>query len=124
MPPRSGQRSTREGTVARKARLRNEPIRSVSLLKMNRDSDRGFVVRGPVCFKKKAGRAQPPFSRARTPGEDYCYSSVVPPPPVPCLIDRTGFSALEREIGAAILEHHLILSGICGKCRTVPGEQE
>jgi Fur family transcriptional regulator, ferric uptake regulator len=47
--------------------------------------------------------------------------------PVPCLLDRDGFSALEREIGAAILEHHLILSGICRNCRTSAessGDQE
>jgi len=40
--------------------------------------------------------------------------------PVPCLIDRDDFSALERTIGAAILGHHLVLNGICGNCRTVP----
>jgi Fur family transcriptional regulator, ferric uptake regulator len=39
--------------------------------------------------------------------------------PVPCLIDRADFSMLEREIGAAILEHHLILSGVCRNCRLV-----
>ncbi len=37
--------------------------------------------------------------------------------PVPCVIGRTDFRALERATGAAILDHHLILSGLCEGCR-------
>jgi Fur family ferric uptake transcriptional regulator len=38
--------------------------------------------------------------------------------PVPCVIAREDFAALERATGAAILDHHLVLSGICRDCRT------
>jgi Fur family transcriptional regulator, ferric uptake regulator len=38
--------------------------------------------------------------------------------PVPCLIARGNFHALERETGAAIHEHSLMLSCICRKCRS------
>lgn len=38
--------------------------------------------------------------------------------PVPCLIGSADFAALEREAGIAILDHHLVLSGICRECRT------
>jgi Fur family transcriptional regulator, ferric uptake regulator len=41
---------------------------------------------------------------------------------VPCLIAGDDFAALERETGAAILEHHLVLSGICRNCRIAPEE--
>lgn len=37
--------------------------------------------------------------------------------PVPCVVAPDGFAALERATGAAIHEHHLILSGICRNCR-------
>jgi Fur family ferric uptake transcriptional regulator len=36
--------------------------------------------------------------------------------PVPCIIDHTGFSAIEHETGASILDHQLVLTGICGAC--------
>ena len=38
--------------------------------------------------------------------------------PVPCLLGPGNFAALEREAGIAILDHHLVLSGICRDCRT------
>lgn len=38
--------------------------------------------------------------------------------PVPCLIGHDGFAALERETGVAVLDHHLVLSGLCRTCRT------
>jgi Fur family ferric uptake transcriptional regulator len=41
--------------------------------------------------------------------------------PIPCLIERNDFAALERATGATILDHHLILSGVCQTCRTAPG---
>jgi Fur family ferric uptake transcriptional regulator len=37
--------------------------------------------------------------------------------PVPCLIDTGDFAALERETGIAVLDHHLILNGLCRECR-------
>jgi Fe2+ or Zn2+ uptake regulation protein len=37
--------------------------------------------------------------------------------PVPCLIEHNNFAALERATGAAILDHHLILNGVCRTCR-------
>jgi Fur family transcriptional regulator, ferric uptake regulator len=37
--------------------------------------------------------------------------------PVPCLIGHGEIVALERETGAAITDHHLVLNGICGNCR-------
>ena len=37
--------------------------------------------------------------------------------PVPCVIDRDDFAAVERATGVAITDHHLILSGICRLCR-------
>jgi Fur family ferric uptake transcriptional regulator len=40
--------------------------------------------------------------------------------PVPCLIERSDFAALERTTGVAILDHHLILSGVCRACRQSP----
>ena len=39
--------------------------------------------------------------------------------PVPCLIGRDDFAALERATGAAVLDHHLVLSGICRACRAL-----
>lgn len=44
--------------------------------------------------------------------------------PVPCPIAGADCAALERETGAAIFEHHLILSGICRNCRAAAGEGE
>ena len=38
--------------------------------------------------------------------------------PIPCVIGHDDFATLERKTGAAILDHHLILSGICRACRT------
>jgi Fe2+ or Zn2+ uptake regulation protein len=40
--------------------------------------------------------------------------------PVPCLVEHSDFAALERATGAAILAHHLILSGVCRSCRQSP----
>jgi Fur family transcriptional regulator, ferric uptake regulator len=37
--------------------------------------------------------------------------------PIPCVIGHEDFATLERKTGAAILDHHLVLSGICGNCR-------
>ena len=37
--------------------------------------------------------------------------------PVPCLIEAGDFATLEREIGVAVLDHHLILNGLCQGCR-------
>lgn len=41
--------------------------------------------------------------------------------PVPCLIERDHFAALERTTGAVIAEHHLVLSGLCRSCRPAVG---
>jgi Fur family ferric uptake transcriptional regulator len=38
--------------------------------------------------------------------------------PIPCVIAEDGFAALERETGAAISDHHVVLNGICRNCRT------
>ena len=38
--------------------------------------------------------------------------------PIPCVIQRDEVAALERRTGIAILDHHLILSGICRDCRS------
>jgi Fur family ferric uptake transcriptional regulator len=35
---------------------------------------------------------------------------------VPCVIDRRASSAIATEIGAAILGHNIVLSGLCPKC--------
>ena len=43
--------------------------------------------------------------------------------PVPCVIGHEDFAALERATGAAILDHHLVLSGLCRDCRTAPAER-
>jgi len=40
--------------------------------------------------------------------------------PIPCLLGAGNFAALERETGIAILDHHLVLSGICRDCRVSP----
>jgi Fe2+ or Zn2+ uptake regulation protein len=37
--------------------------------------------------------------------------------PVPCLIEAGDFATLERETGIAVLDHHLILNGLCRECR-------
>jgi Fe2+ or Zn2+ uptake regulation protein len=36
---------------------------------------------------------------------------------VPCVLASDDFAALERETGAAIHDHQVILSGLCGDCR-------
>jgi Fur family ferric uptake transcriptional regulator len=43
---------------------------------------------------------------------------------VPCLIGHDDFAALERATGIAVLDHHLILSGLCRTCRTLPEADE
>jgi Fur family ferric uptake transcriptional regulator len=44
--------------------------------------------------------------------------------PVPCVIERGHFAAVEQATGAAILEHHLVLRGLCRNCRaTGPGDE-
>jgi len=42
--------------------------------------------------------------------------------PVPCLLAPSAFAALEREAGIAILDHNLVLSGICRECGTEKGK--
>jgi Fe2+ or Zn2+ uptake regulation protein len=37
--------------------------------------------------------------------------------PVRCVITPADFAALERETGVAILDHHLVLRGLCRACR-------
>ncbi|HWB48607.1 MAG TPA: transcriptional repressor [Stellaceae bacterium] len=37
--------------------------------------------------------------------------------PVPCLIAPGDFAALERETGIAVVDHHLVLRGLCRDCR-------
>jgi Fur family ferric uptake transcriptional regulator len=37
--------------------------------------------------------------------------------PVPCMIGPEEFAALERGTGVAVLDHHVILSGLCRSCR-------
>jgi Fe2+ or Zn2+ uptake regulation protein len=37
--------------------------------------------------------------------------------PVPCVIERAAFAALEAETGVAISEHHIVFSGLCSTCR-------
>lgn len=39
--------------------------------------------------------------------------------PVPCLIEAGDFVALECATGIAVLDHHLILNGLCRECRDV-----
>jgi len=39
---------------------------------------------------------------------------------VPCLLRPGNFAALERSAGIAILDHHLVLSGICRDCHALP----
>jgi Fe2+ or Zn2+ uptake regulation protein len=40
--------------------------------------------------------------------------------PVPCVIAGDDFAALERATGAAIHDHHVVLSGVCRECRSAP----
>lgn len=44
--------------------------------------------------------------------------------PVPCVIERDDFAALERETGASIRDHQIILSGLCRSCHAAAGEGE
>jgi Fur family ferric uptake transcriptional regulator len=37
--------------------------------------------------------------------------------PVPCVVEHADFAALERATGIAVLNHHLVLSGLCRECR-------
>jgi Fe2+ or Zn2+ uptake regulation protein len=43
--------------------------------------------------------------------------------PIPCPIGPANFATLERETGVAILDHHLVLSGICRDCHTPPAPE-
>src|SRR5438105_6181365 len=36
---------------------------------------------------------------------------------VPCVIEHERFAAVERATGAAILDHHVVLRGLCRDCR-------
>jgi hypothetical protein len=38
---------------------------------------------------------------------------------VPCVIGHEDFAALERATGGTILDHHLVLSGLCRNCTTL-----
>jgi Fur family transcriptional regulator, ferric uptake regulator len=38
--------------------------------------------------------------------------------PVPRVLGTEDFAAIERATGAAVLEYHLILNGICRKCQS------
>lgn len=42
--------------------------------------------------------------------------------PVPCVIAHDDFAALERETGASIRAHQVILSGLCRNCRAAAKE--
>jgi Fur family transcriptional regulator, ferric uptake regulator len=44
--------------------------------------------------------------------------------PVPCLIEGERFAALERATGAAILDHHVVLRGLCRDCRNAGSGSE
>ena len=44
--------------------------------------------------------------------------------PVPCVIAHADFAALERAIVGTILDHHLVLNGLCRDCRTAPAAGE
>jgi Fur family ferric uptake transcriptional regulator len=44
--------------------------------------------------------------------------------PVPCVIERAHFAAVERATGAAILDHHLVLRGLCRDCRKAGRDSE
>jgi Fur family ferric uptake transcriptional regulator len=37
--------------------------------------------------------------------------------PIPCVMTHGDLAALERETGAAITDHHLVLNGLCRSCR-------
>ncbi len=39
--------------------------------------------------------------------------------PMPCVVRANTFAALEARTGAAIAEHNIVFSGVCGNCRTV-----
>ena len=43
--------------------------------------------------------------------------------PVPCVIGHEDFARIERVTGGTILDHHLVLSGLCRNCRTAPSER-
>ena len=44
--------------------------------------------------------------------------------PVPCLIEHERFAAVERATGAAILDHHVVLRGLCRDCRAGGADSE
>ena len=44
--------------------------------------------------------------------------------PVACVIERDHFAAVERATGAAILDHHLVLRGLCRDCRNAGRDGE
>jgi Fur family ferric uptake transcriptional regulator len=44
--------------------------------------------------------------------------------PVPCIIEDERFAALERATGAAILDHHIVLRGLCRDCRKAGAASE
>ena len=44
--------------------------------------------------------------------------------PVPCVIAHDDFAALERETGASIHSHQVVLSGLCRNCRAAPVDDE
>jgi Fe2+ or Zn2+ uptake regulation protein len=44
--------------------------------------------------------------------------------PVPCLIEHERFAAVERATGAAILDHHVVLRGLCRDCRSAGAGSE
>ena len=48
----------------------------------------------------------------------HCHQLV----PIPCVIALDVFAAVERATGAAITDHHLVLSGLCRECRAATGE--
>ena len=35
---------------------------------------------------------------------------------VPCVVNRDAYAAIETAIGAAILDHRVVLTGLCPKC--------
>jgi len=43
---------------------------------------------------------------------------------VPCVIEDERFAALERATGAAILDHHVVLRGLCRDCRKAGTDSE
>ena len=44
--------------------------------------------------------------------------------PVPCVFDRAKFAAVERQTGASIQSHQVVLRGLCRNCRAAPVDDE